>query len=126
MWPNLKNLSRGLSLSRGGKYGWFHFVFYFSSFKPALNLSRFWRDLRRGSNSLNSAPRYYFRSCLVIMRCQVAVLTARDTTVIAVLQAIHKGLLVQGQLRRQCTLQGQSGRRGAGATCSRALRGSEV
>ena len=57
------------------------------------------------------------------MRCQVAVLTARDTTATAVLQALHKGLLVQGQFRRQYSLQGQSGRRGAGATSSGALRG---
>ena len=46
MRPNLKNLNRGLNLSRGLyklEYGWFH-----------LKLYLICQDLSRGSNSLNS------------------------------------------------------------------------
>ena len=44
-WPNLKNLSGGLNLSRG------QIVSNVSRFKPALNLNRVLADLNRGSNS---------------------------------------------------------------------------
>ena len=49
-WPNLKNLSGGLNLSRGLNI----VVSNVSRFNPALNLNRVLADLNRGSNSLNS------------------------------------------------------------------------
>ena len=52
-WPNLKNLSGGLNLSRG----WLvplQIVSNVKRFKPALNLNRVLADLNRGLNSLNS------------------------------------------------------------------------
>ena len=55
LWPNLKNLSDGLNLSRGFKCGWFHLKLY-QMFQD-LSQTGFWRilaDLNRGSNSLNS------------------------------------------------------------------------
>ena len=54
-WPNLKNLSGGLNLSRG--LSWLvplKIVSNVSRFKPALNLNRVLADLNRGSNPLNS------------------------------------------------------------------------
>ena len=56
MRPNLKNLSRGLNLSRSSNMVGFNF----SRFKPALNRNRFLRDLRRGLNSLNSDTDYFY------------------------------------------------------------------
>ena len=50
-WPNLKNLSGGLNLSRGLNMVGSSNV---SIFRSALNLNRVLADLNRGSNSLNS------------------------------------------------------------------------
>ena len=53
--PNLKNLSWGLDLSRGSNMVYSSSIFFnFSRFKPAFDCNRFWGDLRRGLNSLNS------------------------------------------------------------------------
>ena len=54
--PNLKNLSRGLDLSRGSNMVGIplKILFNFSRFKPGLNWNRFFTDLGGGSNSLNS------------------------------------------------------------------------
>ena len=55
-WPNLKNLSGGLNLSRGLNMvgSTYQIVSNVSRFKPALNLNWVLADLNRGSNSLNS------------------------------------------------------------------------
>ena len=55
LWPNLKNLSGGLNLSRGlNMVVPLKIVSNVSRSKPALNLKRGLADLNRGSNSLNS------------------------------------------------------------------------
>ena len=77
LWPNLKNLSGGLKLSRGlwlvhngtscsDFFSNIHsnilkVVSNVSRFKPALNLNRVLADLNRGSNSLNFISGYFIR-----------------------------------------------------------------
>ena len=66
-WPNLKNLSGGLNLTRGLNMGRapLKIVSNVSRFKPALNLNRVLADLNRGSNSLNSIA--IIRSCFLVI-----------------------------------------------------------
>ena len=58
--PNLKNLIRGLNLSRGSnKVGPLKIVFNYLRFEPALNWNQLCGDLRQGLNSLNLEPGFH-------------------------------------------------------------------
>ena len=74
-WPNLKNLSGGLNLSRGLNMvgSTYQIVSNVSRFKPALNLNWVLADLNRGSNSLNSISGFIngiklFKLTIVLIR----------------------------------------------------------
>ena len=75
---NLKNLSRSLKFKPRLKYGWFHLKLYsiFQELSRRSNVNRFFADLSRDSNSLNSdtgiikAPIkiiYIFEKCEIII-----------------------------------------------------------